>query len=150
MGHLHPLQSTRAGVLDVAWHGCGPADGPPVFLMHGSFERSAAAFDNDDFVDVVIHSYRHRYGLVPGDPAYAAIEARLALQPAIAVPTITFDGADDGVYGPRPPEAHAHRFTGPRSHRIVPGVGHDMPQEAPEVFAAAVLELVRAQAASSS
>lgn len=114
-----------------------------------TFERSAAAFDNDDFVEVVIHSYRHRYGLVPGDPAYAAIEARLAPQPAIAVPTITFDGADDGVREPSPPEAHAHRFTGPRSHRIVPGVGHNMPQEAPEVFAAAVLELVRAQAASS-
>jgi pimeloyl-ACP methyl ester carboxylesterase len=62
-----------------------------------TFERSAAAFDNPDFVPVVIHSYRHRFGLVPGDPATAAIEARLAKQPPITVPTITFDGADDGV-----------------------------------------------------
>lgn len=108
-----------------------------------TFARSAEAFDNPDFVEVVIQSYRHRFGLVPGDPAYAAIEARLALQPAIAVPAITFDGEDDGVRGPAPAAAHAHRFTGPRSHRIVPGVGHNMPQEAPRVFADAVLELVR-------
>ena len=108
-----------------------------------TFERSAAAFDNEDFVDVVIHSYRHRFGLVPGDPAYAQVEARLAAQPAITVPAITFDGADDGVRDPSPASAHARLFTGPRSHRIVPGVGHNMPQEAPRVFADAVLELVR-------
>ena len=106
------------------------------------FERSAAAFDNPDFVDVVIHSYRHRFGLVAGDPAYADIERRLAAQPAITVPTITLDGADDGVRGPANTSAHAARFTGPRSHRVVPGVGHNMPQEVPRVFADAILELV--------
>ena len=109
-----------------------------------TFERSAAAFDNPDFVEVVIQSYRHRFDLVPGDPAYAEIERRLAAQPAITVPTITFDGADDGVRPPAPAAAHAHRFTGPRSHRVVPGVGHNMPQEVPRVFADAVLELVPA------
>lgn len=108
-----------------------------------TFERSAAAFDNPDFVDVVIHSYRQRYGLEPGDPAYADIERRLAQQPPIGVPAITFDGADDGVRAPVQASAHAHRFTGPRTHRIVPGTGHNMPQEAPRVFADAVLELVR-------
>jgi pimeloyl-ACP methyl ester carboxylesterase len=108
-----------------------------------TFERSARAFDNPDFVDVVIHSYRHRFGLVAGDPACAGIEARLAAQPAIRVPAITFDGTDDGVRPPAPAQAAAHRFTGPRSHRIVPGVGHNMPQEVPRVFADAVLELVR-------
>lgn len=108
-----------------------------------TFERSAAAFDNEDFVEVVIHSYRHRYGLVPGDPAYADIERRLAAQPVITVPTITFDGTDDGVREPSPEAAHARFFAGPRSHRIVPGVGHNMPQEAPRKFADAVLELVR-------
>jgi pimeloyl-ACP methyl ester carboxylesterase len=107
-----------------------------------TFERSAAAFDNPDFVDVVIHSYRHRYGLVPGDPAYAQIEARLAAQPVITVPTITFDGMADGVRPPAQASAHAHRFSGPRSHRLVPGVGHNMPQEVPRLFADAVLELV--------
>jgi pimeloyl-ACP methyl ester carboxylesterase len=109
-----------------------------------TFERSGAAFDHPDFVDVVIHSYRHRYGLVPGDPAYAGIEARLAAQPSITVPAITFDGADDGVRPAADASAHAHRFAGPRSHRVIPGVGHNMPQEAPRVFADAVLELIPA------
>jgi pimeloyl-ACP methyl ester carboxylesterase len=108
-----------------------------------TFERSAAAFDNPDFVDVVIHSYRHRFGLVAGDPAYDAIEQRLAAQPPIGVPTISFDGTDDGVRAPADAAHDAQRFTGPRSHRVVPGVGHNMPQEAPRVFADAVLELVR-------
>lgn len=110
-----------------------------------SFARSAEAFDNPDFVDVVIHSYRHRFGLVAGDPAYAPIEQRLAAQPAITVPTITFDGADDGVRPPAPAAAYEHRFTASRSHRLVPGVGHNMPQEVPALFADAVLELVAAQ-----
>jgi pimeloyl-ACP methyl ester carboxylesterase len=108
-----------------------------------SFERSAAAFDNPDFVEVVIHSYRHRFGLVAGDPALAQIERRLAQQPPIRVPTISFDGADDGVRPPAGAAQHASRFAGPRSHRLVPGVGHNMPQEAPEIFADAVVELVR-------
>jgi pimeloyl-ACP methyl ester carboxylesterase len=112
-----------------------------------TFVRSAVAFDNEGFVDVVIHSYRQRYGLAPGDPAYADIGRQLAAQPAITVPTITLDGADDGVRAPAPAAAHARFFTGPRSHRIVPGVGHNMPQEAPQVFADAVLELVRGAAA---
>jgi pimeloyl-ACP methyl ester carboxylesterase len=107
-----------------------------------TFERSAAAFDNPDFVDVVIHSYRHRFGLVPGDPALAGIERRLAAQPVITVPAITFDGADDGVRPPATPAQHGHRFKGPRSHRVVPGVGHNMPQEVPHVFADAVMEMV--------
>ena len=107
------------------------------------FERSAAAFDNPDFVDVVIHSYRHRFGLVPGDPAVAEVERRLAAQPVITVTTITFDGLSDGVRPWERAEAQAHRFSGPRSHRLVPGVGHNLPQEAPRLFADAILELVR-------
>lgn len=107
-----------------------------------TFERSAAAFDHPDFVDVVIQSYRHRFGLVAGDPACAEIEARLAAQPAISVPSITFDGADDGVRPAADATAHARFFTGPRSHRVVPGAGHNLPQEMPHVFANAVLELV--------
>ncbi|MGE0100090.1 MAG: alpha/beta fold hydrolase [Hydrogenophaga sp.] len=107
-----------------------------------TFERSARAFDHPDFVDVVIQSYRHRFGLVAGDPAYAGIEQQLAAQPAISVPSITFDGIDDGVRPPAEASAHAAHFTGPRSHRLVPGAGHNLPQEAPHVFADAVLELV--------
>jgi len=111
-----------------------------------TFERSAAAFDHPDFVEVVIHSYRHRYGLVAGDPAYADIDRRLAAQPVIRVPAITFDGIDDGVRPPAEAAAHAARFSGPRSHRLVPGAGHNLPQEAPRAFADAVLELVRGAA----
>ena len=108
-----------------------------------AFERSAAAFDNPDFVDVVIQSYRHRFALVAGDPAYADIERRLAAQPVITVPSITFDGVDDGVRPPAPASAHAQQFSGPRSHRLVPGAGHNLPQEKPHVFANAVWELVQ-------
>ena len=107
-----------------------------------TFDRSAAAFDNPDFVDVVIHSYRHRFGLVAGDPALAEIERALALQPAITVPTLTFDGADDGVRPPVAAAQHGHHFSGPRSHTVVPGVGHNLPQEVPQLFADAVMALV--------
>ena len=107
-----------------------------------TFAASAAAFDNPDFVDVVIHSYRHRFGLVAGDPAFLDIEKRLAAQPAINVPSITFDGVDDGVRPPAAAAAHARHFTGLRNHRIVPGAGHNLPQEMPHVFVDAVLELV--------
>jgi pimeloyl-ACP methyl ester carboxylesterase len=108
-----------------------------------TYAATAAAFDNADFVDVVVHSYRHRYGLVPGDPAVAAVEARLAEGPSIGVPAITIDGADDGVSSPSDGARYAQCFTGPWTHRVFPGVGHDVPQEAPADFAAAVLELVR-------
>ncbi len=108
-----------------------------------TFEQSAAAFDNPDFVEVVIHSYRHRYALVPGDPAYANIEAKLAQQPVITVPSITLDGADDGVRPPADASVHAARFSALRDHRILDDVGHNLPQEAPQEFAMAVLELVR-------
>ena len=132
------LAKDRRGVTRLLWRLWSPTWS----FDEATFECSAAAFDHPDFVDVVIHSYRHRFGLVPGDPAYAYIENRLAAQPPITVPTITFDGADDGVRSPADASAHAARFTGPRSHRVVPGVGHNMPQEVPRVFADAVLELV--------
>jgi len=115
-----------------------------------TFQRTAGAFDNPDFVDVVIHSYRHRFGLVAGDPALAHIEQRLGAQPAIAARTISFDGSDDGVRSPAAAAQDASHFTGPRSHRLAQGVGHNMPQEVPAAFADAVLELVRdAEAAAS-
>ena len=132
------LDKDRRGITRLLWKLWSPT----WTFDEATFERTAAAFDHPDFVDVVIQSYRHRFGLVPGDPAYAYIESRLAVQPAITVPAITFDGADDGVRGPADASAHAVRFDGPRSHRVVPGVGHNMPQEVPRVFADAVLELV--------
>lgn len=133
------LRRDRRGIARLLWRTWSPT----WRFDDATFERTAAAFDNPDFVDVVIHSYRHRYNLVAGDPAYADIERRLATQPSVTVPTITFDGADDGVRSPSAAAAHAHRFVGSREHHVVPGVGHDMPQEAPAVFADAVLRLVR-------
>ena len=133
------LAQDRRGLIELLWRLWSPT----WRFDRDTFLRSAPAFDNPDFVDVVIHSYRHRFGLVEGDPAYAAIEARLAQSPVITVPTITFDGADDGVRTPSSPQVHAKRFTLRRDHRVVPGVGHNMPQEVPEVFAAAILELMR-------
>jgi pimeloyl-ACP methyl ester carboxylesterase len=134
------LAKDRRGVTRLLWKLWSPTWN----FSDDTFERSAAAFDNPDFVDVVIQSYRHRFALAAGDPAYSEIEARLATQPPISVPCITFDGADDGVRTPASAAASSQHFTGPRSHRVVPGVGHNMPQEVPEVFAAAVLELVKA------
>jgi pimeloyl-ACP methyl ester carboxylesterase len=107
------------------------------------FERTAAAHDNPDYVDVVIHSYRHRFGLAEGDPRYAELQRKLAAQPPITVPTITLDGEEDGVVLATDGRASAPKFTGRRVHRVIPRAGHNLPQEAPEAFAAAVLELIK-------
>ena len=135
---LAGLAKDRRGICKLLWKLWSPT----WKFDDATFEQSAAAFDNPDFVDVVIQSYRHRYALAAGDPAYLDIERRLAAQPAITVPTITFDGADDGVRPPAPTSQHGHLFTGARAHRLVAGVGHNMPQEVPQVFADAVMELV--------
>jgi pimeloyl-ACP methyl ester carboxylesterase len=103
-----------------------------------TFDRTAASFDNSDFVEVVIHSYRHRYGLAPGDPRYDGIEKRLATQPPITVPAVTIDGDADGVN--RGTAQHAKKFTGPHEHRIFTGAGHNLPQERPEEWARAVID----------
>ena len=107
-----------------------------------TFERTAKSFDNPDFVDVAIQSYRHRYGYAPGDPALDAIERRLARQPAIKVPTIVLHGEADGVTPPEQSEPHAKFFTGPYQRRLMPRAGHNLPQEEPQIFADAVLELL--------
>lgn len=110
-----------------------------------TYDRTAESFDNPDFVDVVIHSYRHRYGYAPGDPAYETVEHDLAGQPPITVPTIVLQGEADGVAvaDARAAAAQARRFTGPCQYRLIPVIGHDVPQEAPTETAAAVLELAR-------
>jgi pimeloyl-ACP methyl ester carboxylesterase len=106
-----------------------------------TYARTAAAFDNPDLVDVVVHSYRHRFALVAGDPAYAGDEARLAAQPVIRVPSIALHGEADGVMPAASSERHARHFSGRYERRLLPGIGHDVPQEAPEAFADAVLSL---------
>ncbi|TXN04714.1 alpha/beta hydrolase [Methylobacterium sp. WL64] len=108
-----------------------------------TFAQTARSFEeNSDFVDVVVHSYRHRFALVPGDPALAGIEARLAAQPDITVPSVVLLGADDGVGPPSQKDTDARHFTGPYRRVIVAGVGHNFPQESPEAFAEAVLGLL--------
>ena len=107
-----------------------------------TYARTAASFDNPDFVDVVIHSYRHRFGLAPGDRAVENSERRLAAQPPITVPTIVLHGHDNGVSPVATSERHTRFFKGPYERRVIPGVGHNLPQEAPAEFAAAVLALV--------
>jgi pimeloyl-ACP methyl ester carboxylesterase len=108
-----------------------------------TFERSAPSFDNPDFVDVVIQSYRHRYGYAPGDPALTGIEARLAHQPCIGVPTINLHGGHDGV-GPAPQtDTQAKFFTGRYERRLLPRIGHNVPQEAPAAMVAALRDLMK-------
>jgi len=107
-----------------------------------TYERTAKSFDNPDFVDIVIHSYRHRFGYAPGDPAFEALERRLASQPPIAAPTIVLHGEGDGVNVPGPAAAQQRFFTGRYERRLIPVIGHDVPQEAPAETARAVLELV--------
>jgi pimeloyl-ACP methyl ester carboxylesterase len=107
-----------------------------------TFERSAASFDNPDFVDVVIQSYRHRYGYAPGDPALEEIERKLAAQPPISVPTIVLHGEGDGVAPVETSRRQARMFTGPYRHRTIPAAGHNLPQEAPGVVTEAVLDLL--------
>lgn len=108
-----------------------------------TYARSAASFDNPDFVDVVIQSYRHRFGYAAGDPAYDAIEARLEAQPPIPVPTVSLHGEGDGVSPPDNSAGHARHFTGPYRRALVPVAGHNIPQEAPAIWAEAVLSLPR-------
>ena len=106
-----------------------------------TFDRSAASFDNPDHVAIVIHNYRWRLGLADGEAEYAELEARLAESPAITVPAITLEGDANGAPHPDP-AAYAARFEGPYSHRtITGGIGHNLPQEAPDSFARAVLDV---------
>jgi len=133
------LAANRRGIAKLLWQQWSPN----WHFDDACFERTALAFDNPDYVDVVIHSYRHRFGLADGDPQYADMQRRLAALPAISVPAITLDGAADGVAVVTDGSASAPKFTGRRVHRVVPRAGHNLPQEEPEAFAAAVMELVK-------
>lgn len=106
-----------------------------------TFARTAASFDNPDHVDIVIHNYRWRLGIAQGDAQYDDLEMRLATGPVIPVPTITLDGDADGVVRATDGTSYGSKFSGNRRHRIVEGVGHNLPQEAPRDFAAAVRDV---------
>jgi pimeloyl-ACP methyl ester carboxylesterase len=106
-----------------------------------TFDRSAAAFDNPDHVDIVIHNYRWRLGLAEGEPKYDDLEKRLAEGPVITVPTITLEGDANGAPHPDA-SSYAKKFSGRYEHKVIEGgVGHNLPQEAPQAFAEAVVEV---------
>jgi len=108
-----------------------------------TFDRSAVAFDNPDHVAIVIHNYRWRLGLAEGEPKYAALQKRLGEFPVVTVPTITLEGDANGA--PHvDPSAYAKKFTGKYEHRtITGGIGHNLPQEAPQAFAEAVIDVAK-------
>lgn len=133
------LEKNRRALCRLLW-----AQWSPTWRFDdATFEQTAASFDNPDFVDVVVHSYRVRYGLVAGDPAVQASEDRLDARPRIPVPSIALEGADDGVIRQALSEGHARWFSGLYERRVIAGTGHNLPQEAPEAFARAVLDVAR-------
>jgi pimeloyl-ACP methyl ester carboxylesterase len=132
------LTADRKGIARVIW----TRNSPTWHFDDATLDRTANAFDNPDYVDIVIHSYRHRLGLAPGFEPYAQIEAKLAALPPITVAAVTLDGLADGNYPATDGSATAAKFKGPRTHRQVPNAGHNLPQEAPQAFADAVMELV--------
>lgn len=108
-----------------------------------AFARSAAAFDNPDHVEIVIHNYRWRLGLAAGEPQYDDLERSLAVAPAIGVPTVTLEGDANGAPHPEA-SAYAQKFSGKYEHRVIKGgIGHNVPQEAPREFATAVIDAAR-------
>jgi pimeloyl-ACP methyl ester carboxylesterase len=131
------LTANRRDIAKVIW----TRNSPNWHFDDATLNRAAAAFDNPDYVDVVLHSYRHRLGLAPSYPPYDEVEKRLAAQPVISVPAVTLDGLADGNFPTTDGSASAGHFTGPRVHHQVPNAGHNLPQEAPAAFAGAILEL---------
>jgi len=135
------LEANRRDIARILW----TTNSPKWAFDDATFARTAASFDNPDYVAIVIHNYRWRLGLADGFAPYEALEKKLAAFPTIGVPTLTMDGDSDGVVPATDGSAYAAKFTGPRTHRVVKA-GHNVPREAPQVFADAVMTLVRARA----
>jgi len=133
------LVQNRAAISKLLWKMWSP----PWDFNDETFARTAPSFDNEDFVDVVVHSYMHRTASVAGDPRYDSVEERLSAQPAISVPTIVLHGADDGVGLVSSSENHGRYFAGPYERRVIADAGHNVPQEKPREFADAVLALCK-------
>jgi pimeloyl-ACP methyl ester carboxylesterase len=127
----------RREFAQLIWHTASPKWN----FDEATFDRSAASFNNADHVDIVIHNYRWRLGLAPGESQYDDLEEQLATGPVITVPTITLEGDANGAPHPDP-SAYATKFSGKYIHRtITGGVGHNLPQEAPSQFVEAVMEV---------
>jgi len=138
------LTANRREIARVIW----TRNSPNWHFDDATLERAAVAFDNPDYVDVVLHSYRHRLGYAPSYPPYDQIEKKLAARPAITVPAVTLDGLADGNFPATDGSTSARHFTGPRVHHQVPNAGHSLPQESPDAFASAVLELAHLRSPS--
>ena len=134
------LEAHRRDLARILW----TTNSPTWKFDDATFNRTAASFDNPDYVDIVIHNYRWRLGLAPGFAKYDEYEKRLAAAPVISVPTITMDGDANGIVPASDGKAYAAKFSGPRSHVIV-SAGHNVPQEAPQAFAEAVWTLASAR-----
>jgi pimeloyl-ACP methyl ester carboxylesterase len=132
------LAANRADYTRLLWREWSPTWD----FSDAEFAATRPSFDNPDFVDVVVHSYRHRFGLVDGDPAYEATERAIAAQPHITVPTVVLDPAEDTLHAPESRAEHESHFSNLVDLRTV-GAGHNVPQEQPGEFAAAVLQLRR-------
>jgi pimeloyl-ACP methyl ester carboxylesterase len=130
------LEANRRGIAEVIWR----RNSPDWAFDDAMLDRASEAFENPDYVDLVIHSYRHRLNHVDGAPAYSDLEGVLATLPPITVPAVTLDGLADGNFPATDATASAAQFTGPRVHHHVPGAGHNLPQEAPHAFTAAIVE----------
>jgi pimeloyl-ACP methyl ester carboxylesterase len=134
------LQANRREICRYLWQQWSPS----WKFTDETFNRTAPSFDNPDFVDVVIHSYRHRIGNAPGEPRFKEMEVALAKRPRIEAPSITLYGAEDGIVRPaaEAPPAERSVFARLVARRVVPGVGHFMPRERPAEVSAALLELL--------
>lgn len=132
-------QANRREFGNLIWK----ANSPLWNFDQATFDRSAASWDNPDYIAIVIHNYRWRLSIAEGDPNLDALERKLAAGPVIAAPTITLDGDSDGVAPATDGKAYASRFSGKREHRVIKGVGHNLPQEAPQAFAQAVIDVDR-------
>ena len=132
------LEQNRRDICRLLWQDWSPG----WRFDDATFDRTAAAFDNPDFVPVVIHSYRHRHGNAPGDPRLDAIERRLAERPPITVPSAILAGAEDGVDIAQRSKAHLPLFPAATEHVVVPRAGHFMPHEQPGAVADALRRLL--------
>lgn len=131
------LSENRKAIAEVIWK----RNSPEWHFTRDHLDLVAESFENAAYVDVVIHSYRHRLGLVPGDPQYEEIESELGKRPVITVPTVTLDGQADGNFPATDGSSTAHLFSGPRLHRQVPRAGHNLPAESPRTFAEAIRDV---------
>ena len=132
------LETNRRDICRLLWREWSPG----WRFDDATFERTAAAFDNPDFVPVVVHSYRHRHGNASGDPRFDSIERQLAARPRIEVPSVLLHGRDDGVDRPSRSERHLALFPDGTERRVVPDAGHFLPREQPGAVVEALLSLL--------